>query len=295
MFMSFDSPIYFLILIDPSSLAQDVWNIGRCLGLELFGSSYDDEALKMVRQLRAAAAKDRKRLKQGDRIAKIIMGTVKGDADAEVPSLYRSQMLIWIIVIRERFSGIVIRRTIWSVDYRGARISGLAPFQEHNLLVKLYSHEVDNLECIAKDLVEEGGARAAKFASGSVQFFIISPLSVYQSKILQDFYMRIRRALLHPSCNTGYPWANPSDLDEWKKDPSRKLDVLAHVIGWHQEQDGRLPLCVVDDVLVVSSANPDVPAGVADSMPCDKIIVYCAFPSSYTQVLKVLNHHSLLF
>lgn len=122
----------------------------------------------MVRQLRAAAAKDRKRFQQGNRIATIIMGTVKGDVDVDIPSLYRSQMLMWIGIIRERFSGVVIRRTIWSVDNCGARISGLAPFQEHNLLVKLYSHEVDNLERIAKDLVEEGGARAAKFASGSV-------------------------------------------------------------------------------------------------------------------------------
>ncbi|KAG1851648.1 P-loop containing nucleoside triphosphate hydrolase protein [Suillus subluteus] len=184
------------------------------------------------------------RFQQGDRIATIIMGTIKGDADVEVPSLYRSQMLMWIGVIRERFSGIVIRRTIWSVDSCGTRISGLAPFQEHNLLVKLYSHEVDNLERIAKDLVEEGGTRAAKFASGSVQF----------------------------------------------KDPSRKLDVLAQVICWHQELDGRPPLHVVDDKLTASSANLDVTtSSIADSTPHDKILVYCAFPSSYTQVLKVLE------
>ncbi|KAG1793303.1 P-loop containing nucleoside triphosphate hydrolase protein [Suillus plorans] len=176
-----------------------------------------------------------------DRIAKIIVGTVKGDANVDVPSLYRTQMLTWIGIIRERFSGIVIHRNIWSVDYGGTRISGLAPFQEHNLLVKLYCHEVDNLERIAKDLVEEGSARAAKFASGS----------------------------------------------EWKKDPSRKLDVLAHIISWHLEHDGRPALCVVNDMLVASSPNP--PASVADSLPCDKMVVYCAFPSSYTQVLKVLE------
>ncbi|KAG2336606.1 hypothetical protein BDR05DRAFT_896483 [Suillus weaverae] len=178
-----------------------------------------------------------------DRIATIIMGTVKGNTDVEVPSLYRSQMLTWIGIIRERFSGIVIRRTIWSVDNCGTRISGLAPFQEHNLVVKLYGHEVDNLECIAKDLVEEGCARAAKFASGS-----------------------------------------------WKKDPSRKLDVLAEVICWHQGLDNRPPLHVVDDRLTVSSTNPDVTTSITtDSTPCDKIVVYCAFPSSYTQVLKILE------
>ncbi|KIK38068.1 hypothetical protein CY34DRAFT_91603, partial [Suillus luteus UH-Slu-Lm8-n1] len=256
-----------------TSRPLDVWNIGRYLGLEPFGSAYDDEALKMVRQLRAAAAKDRKRFQQGNRIATIIMGTVKGDADADIPSLYRSQMLMWIGIIRERFSGVVIRRTIWSVDNCGTRISGLAPFQEHNLLVKLYSHEVDNLERIAKDLVEEGGARAA---------------NIYQS--IQDFYTRVRRALLHPSCNAGYPWANPSSLDEWKKDPSRKLDVLAQVICWHQALDGRPPLHVVDDRLTVSPANSNVTtSSIAASIPRDKIIVYCAFPSSYTQVLKVLE------
>ncbi|KAG1837021.1 P-loop containing nucleoside triphosphate hydrolase protein [Suillus tomentosus] len=188
------------------------------------------------------------RFKQGDRISKIIVGTIKGDADADVPSLYRSKMLTWISVVRERFSGIVIRRTIWSVDYRGIRISGLAPFQEHNLLVKLYPHEMENLNGIAKNLVVEGGASAAKYASGS-----------------------------------------------WKKDPSRKLDVLAQVIGWHQEYDGRPPLCVVDDVLVASSENSDITStGVVDSMPCDKIVVYCAFPSSYTQVLKVLELNGIL-
>ncbi|KAG1772227.1 P-loop containing nucleoside triphosphate hydrolase protein [Suillus placidus] len=252
-----------------TSRPLDVWNIGRCLGLELFGSSYDDEALKMERQLRSAAVKDRKRFKQGDRITKIIMGTVMGNAGLEVPSLYRNQMLTWINIIRKRFLGVVIRRTIWSVDNHGVRISGLAPFKEHNLLVKLYSHEVENLELIAKDLVEEGGVRAAKFASGS------------------DFYMRVRRALLHPSCNTGYPWADPSNLEEWAKDPSRKLDVLARVIGYHQERDDRPPLCIADDKLVVSSSNTDIVNGIADRMPCDKILVYCAFPSSYTQVLEL--------
>ncbi|KAG2336736.1 P-loop containing nucleoside triphosphate hydrolase protein [Suillus weaverae] len=259
-----------------TSRPLDVWNIGRCLGLELFSSSYDDEALKMERQLRSAAVKDRKRLKQGDRITKIIMGTVLGNAGLEVPSLYRSQMLTWINIIRKRFSGVVIRRTIWSVDNHGVRISGLAPFKEHNLLVKLYSHEVENLELIAKDLVEEGGVRAAKFASGS------------------DFYMRVRRALLHPSCNTGYPWANPSNLEEWAKDPSRKLDVLAQVIGYHQECDDRPPLCIADDKLVISSSNTDIIDVIADPMPCDKILVYCAFPSSYTQVIKVLELHGIM-
>ncbi|KAG2747793.1 hypothetical protein P692DRAFT_201716179 [Suillus brevipes Sb2] len=186
------------------------------------------------------------RLKQGDRITKVIIGMIKGNTDNEVPSLYRTAMLTWVNEIRKRFSGVVIRRTIWSVDNHGSRISGLGPFMEHNLLVTLYNHEVDNLELIAKDLVEEGGAKAAKFAAGS-----------------------------------------------WRKDPSRKLDVLVQVIQWHQVHDNRQPLCIVDDQLVVSTSNSAFVPGPSNSVLCDKILVYCAFPSSYIQVTKVLELHSI--
>lgn len=109
----------------------------------------------------------------------------------------------------------------------------------------------------------------------------------------QDFYLNIRRALLHPSCNPGYEWSNPSTLDEWKKDPSRKLDILCELLKWHLQCDGQTPLQVVNDKLVpCTRIDVDVsPAG--ELVPCDKIIVYCAFPSSYTQVTKVSERHGI--
>jgi len=55
------------------------------------------------------------------------------------------------------------------------------------------------------------------------------------------------------------------------------------LIQWHQEQDNRPPLSVVDDKLV-PSADTTV---IAENTACDKIVVYCAFPSSYTQVTQV--------
>ncbi|KAG1719073.1 hypothetical protein EDB19DRAFT_1576764, partial [Suillus lakei] len=91
------------------------------------------------------------------------------------------------------------------------------------------------------------------------------------------------------------PWANPSTLDEWKKDPSRKLDILVEVVQWHKERDNRQPLCIVDDKLEPSSSNPDIVAGIADPTLCDKFVVYCAFPTSYFQVTKVSDDHYLLF
>ncbi|KAG2738555.1 hypothetical protein P692DRAFT_201730973 [Suillus brevipes Sb2] len=179
----------------------------------------------------------------------IMMANFKGEAKVQIPSLYRNQMLKWIQIIRQRFAGNVIRRTVRSVDNVGVRISGLAPFQEHSLLVTLYQHEVDNLEQIAHDLVEKGGAsKAAKFAGGS-----------------------------------------------WKKDPSRKLDVLVEVLQYHLASDGRAPLKVVDDHLVSSDFTNSATnhSKALNEASGDKIVVYCAFPSSYTQVMKVLALHGI--
>lgn len=111
---------------------------------------------------------------------------------------------------------------------------------------------------------------------------------------IKDFYVRVRRALLHASCNVGYPWTNPTNLDEWRETASRKLDVLAEIILWHQEIDDRQPLHIVDDKLIPSSLEPSnaaIVTGVTNTTLCDKILVYCAFPSSYTQVTKVLNYY----
>lgn len=100
----------------------------------------------------------------------------------------------------------------------------------------------------------------------------------------------MRKALLHPSCNPGRLWADPSTLEEWNEDPSRKLDTLVEVIRWHLALDARAPLRVVEDNLVPSaiSANSANENSLAGGAPCDKVLVYCAFPSSYTQVMKVL-------
>ncbi|KAG2352807.1 P-loop containing nucleoside triphosphate hydrolase protein, partial [Suillus spraguei] len=250
---------------------MDVWNLGRCLGIEAFSSPYDGEAEKMERNLRTSAVKDRLRFKQGDRDKTIIAANLKGNTQVQIPSLYRNQMLKWIRIIRQRYADIVIHRSVWSVDNVGVRISGLAAFKEHFILVQLYDHEVENLELIAQELIEKGGAStAAKFAGGS------------------NFYIRVRKALLHPSCNPGRLWADPSTLEEWTKDPSRKLDTLVEIIRWHLEVDARAPLRVVDDKLV-PSANSANETSLTGGAPCDKVLVYCAFPSSYTQIMKVLQ------
>ncbi|KAG2098226.1 uncharacterized protein F5147DRAFT_656118 [Suillus discolor] len=201
---------------------MNVWNLGRCLGMEAFGSPYDGEAEKMDCDLHKSAAKDRQCFKQGDRDKTIITANLKGDAQVQIPSLYQNQMLKWICIICQRFSGVVIHRSVWSVDNVGVRISSLATFQEHSLLVKLYDHEVENLELIAQELVEKGGiSTAAKFAGGSV------PLSIFLMGASADI---TSQELLHPN-------------------------TLVEVIHWHLELDARALLRVVEDNLVPSAIS----------------------------------------
>jgi hypothetical protein len=160
---------YLACLIDHTPRpVQDLWNLGRCMGIEAFDSSHDKEANKMASQLRAAATKDRKRLSQGNRAKTVLMATVKGDAGVKFESAYRDKMVWWVEIIRKRYAGFVVRRTILSVDNKGSRISGLEPFQEHYLQVELYQHEIQNLETLAQGLLKDGTHRAARHAVGSV-------------------------------------------------------------------------------------------------------------------------------
>ncbi len=105
--------------------------------------------------------------------------------------------------------------------------------------------------------------------------------------------MRVRRALIHPSCNLGYPWKNPSTLDEWRQDPSRKIDLLTEILQWHLASDGQPPLMVVDDKLVPSKTQHKNLANAATKGAPDKIVVYCEFPSAFIQIKQVRNSLSL--
>jgi hypothetical protein len=125
------------------------------MGLELFGSAHNDEAADMERRLRSATAKDRKLLKNGDRSSTVV-AAMKGVVGKQTSNaLHAAEVLRWVKVIRVRFAGVVIHRTVWSVDYQDRRISGLEPFQEHYIIVKLYDAEYAHLESMAHLMVAE--------------------------------------------------------------------------------------------------------------------------------------------
>jgi hypothetical protein len=148
--------------------------IGLVLPRLGFGSDNDWEAKKMESQLRAAKSKDRGRMKNGDRKRRMLEAAVKGDSTVAFQSNYQQEMRKWIDVMRDRFSGVAIRRNLQSVDDKGDRISGLGPIHEHPLLVKLYSQELENLEALAKEVTEDGTHQAAKAACAEVKWFYSS-------------------------------------------------------------------------------------------------------------------------
>jgi hypothetical protein len=133
------------------------------MGLPLFGPDHNSEAKEMQKRLNSALGKDRKAAKKAGP-SSTIYAVLKGDATKQVKSLHAKEVLRWIEIIRQRFHGIVIHRTVLSVDNLGRRISGLEPFHEHYLVVKLYEHEYAHLELMADKMVsgtDDGGPKLA--------------------------------------------------------------------------------------------------------------------------------------
>lgn len=147
---------------------RDLWNLRWCMGIDKFKKANDKEAAEMEKCLRAARAKDIKALKGSSTRKAVIIAATKGDADPKISSAFYKEMQKWVKIIRSYFSGIVIRRTLQSVDSTGACISGLEPYEEHQIVVKLYQHEIENLEKLAGDLIEDGTHQAAWITLGSV-------------------------------------------------------------------------------------------------------------------------------
>ncbi|KAJ7934060.1 P-loop containing nucleoside triphosphate hydrolase protein [Mycena leptocephala] len=244
----------------------DLWNLGRMLGLVAFvGQRPDDEARKIERNLRSAAREDKKTSKQvGDKTL-VLHANLTGH---HMPNKVQEVMLESIGAIRDAFKGKVIRRTVNSEDYHGSRIIRLKAYEEHMLLLDLYDSEIRNLDIIANELAQDSET-GVQYGMGKA------------------FYIKFRRAITHPSCNAEYEWTNPESLDEWRMDPSRKLDTLAEIIKYHLESDGRLAVSINADSSLVfpSSTHGENPI----PMSPDKLLVYAAWPSSNEQILTVLQ------
>ena len=135
---------------------QDLCNIGRLLGLEYF----ETNAEKLDEHRRAfdrAQKKESNLRKEGAGDVTIARAVVKGktveDQEREIQDVIKSFMA----TIRIGYDGAVIRRTINSKDWRGSPISGLEPYDEHLIILKL-SDEEQECQCALAEAVEEEGA-----------------------------------------------------------------------------------------------------------------------------------------
>lgn len=105
---------------------------------------------------------------------------------------------------------------------------------------------------------------------------------------MKEFYNRARRTLFHPACNGEYIWCEPQSLVDWKKDASAKVDTLVLIVQHHLRADGEQPLCMVNDRLI---PNKDFASMSCEESAPDKIVVWCAFPSS-ARILRHVSHCS---
>lgn len=150
-----------------TDLDQDLWNIGRFLGLVGFDGTTtrpkgdadwvnpDEDFKEMVRELRSTLRKDRKERAEGaaeEHVRRVAGGL---DAGRTVYGAHAECVSKWIAVIRNKFRGSVLRRTATSTTYNGERISGLAPATEHNIMGKLYENEAGWMETIAGQLASQ--------------------------------------------------------------------------------------------------------------------------------------------
>ncbi|KIN92842.1 hypothetical protein M404DRAFT_172474 [Pisolithus tinctorius Marx 270] len=106
----------------------------------------------MSRELSRAQAKDRKAERDSaeDRLRGLLGGEEK---TAERNTETRPVLQQWVPWLRDRFSKHVIRRTLDSLDYRGNKIFGLPPYQEHVMLLELREWERSRLATITEELV----------------------------------------------------------------------------------------------------------------------------------------------
>jgi hypothetical protein len=147
-------------------MPQDLWNIGRAIGLNGFrvSAEIDAELHEMTRDLSRARRDDRK-LQAGyedqtrSALSRMFQGTQEqggvSAAQQAVDQNFRRENALWMTKIRVKYQGAVIRRTVNSRDYANNVISGLEPYEEHICMLKLYSHEYDALETLAEKALDD--------------------------------------------------------------------------------------------------------------------------------------------
>ena len=111
----------------------------------------------MTKELACAKREDRNEMKSMDeeelneKVVALVGGT-GGEQGVNERTKYVSAK--WMKIIREKYQGAVIRRTAYSLDWRGESITGLEPYEEHVMFVDLHPHEYEAIEKLAEKAVD---------------------------------------------------------------------------------------------------------------------------------------------
>lgn len=129
----------------------------------------------MKRDINRAHAQDQKtRDEDGNpQVGIIVRGIVEGQSTpVNMEMQHQTLTSNWMRLIRERFRGKVMCRTGSSKDNNGKFISGIAAPSDHLLLLDLYDWERENLERLAKKMLESpnAGARLGSSEVASTRF-----------------------------------------------------------------------------------------------------------------------------
>lgn len=116
---------------------------------------------------------------------------------------------------------------------------------------------------------------------------------------MQNFYLDIRKSLLHPWCveppqktDTVLP---ARTYEDYKKQPSAKLESLVEILRHHLAEDGRPAIAPSRQVPTQPSEQqqqqePPQTGAQSNSLLPDKIVVYSYFPSSFHLIKMVSDH-----
>ncbi|KAH9048618.1 P-loop containing nucleoside triphosphate hydrolase protein [Lactarius deliciosus] len=282
----------------------DLWNIGKVIGLPAFDDKNDREFEKMKKMLGRAQRQDKKIVKTEDqgKVIDYVTEYLRGKTDPkQVDTISQYIGAVWVNIIREKYQGSVIRRTVNSKDYTGEPISGLEPYEEHRCVIELHEHEYAALERFAKDAVDNESF-VRRFASEVSQTLVW-----LNSK--QNFYLDIRKTLLHPWCVEGAKKRQDVTYEMYEAAPSAKLDSLVEILKHHLEADGA--------PVKVPTRQADLPPSTFKSSSSeekdeeqqqqhrqqrqqqqapktpDKIIVYSFFSSAFWLIEMVLERHGI--
>ncbi|EED77154.1 predicted protein, partial [Postia placenta Mad-698-R] len=156
--------------------ATDLWFIGCMLGIPAFDEPQHDKELYQWRsQLATAMRNDRASAKHSGSAMKVVSRVAHGLSveDDALENGFSKVVDAMMVDVRAKYDGFVVRRTLGSLDWEGKAISGLPPYAEHILMLKLTGEEYKNLDTIANEAAELNPGGSIAYNSGKVSRILL--------------------------------------------------------------------------------------------------------------------------